>query len=285
MRIRALHQSIKKDLGSCYPIEEAAAITDLLFADLLGFSRSYIITHNDQILSESDLKMMQEKTKLLLAFSPIQHIIGQAPFLDLQFYVNENVLIPRPETEQIIFIAESLLEKHPLSKILDIGTGTGCIPIALQKRNPKLAVSSIDVSSKALEVAEKNNAMHKTMVKLIRMDFLNEDEWDDLPVFDLILSNPPYIPIAEKELLDKNVSLYEPHLALFVPNENPLLFYEKIAAFSKSHLNTNGFIVIETHEKLTPQTAERMRLSTGMRTEIQKDIFGKNRFVIASRCH
>jgi release factor glutamine methyltransferase len=284
MRIRALHQSIKKDLESCYPKEEAAAITDLLFADLLGFSRSYIITHADENLSESSLALMEEKTRLLLAFTPIQHIIGQAPFLNLHFYVNEDVLIPRPETEQMIHIAEDLLAKHSFSKILDIGTGSGCIPIALQKRNPTLAVTSIDVSAKALEVAEKNNALNKTNVVLKQMDFLDEGQWNNLSNFDLILSNPPYIPIAEKELLDKNVTLHEPHLALFVPNENPLLFYKKIAAFSESHLNKDGFIVLETHEKLAYQTAEMMRLQTNLCTEVQKDIFGKDRFVIATRC-
>jgi release factor glutamine methyltransferase len=285
MRIRALHQSIKKDLESCYPKEEAAAITDMLFADLLGFSRSFIITHADESLSPSDLAMMQEKTKLLLAFTPIQHLIGQAPFLNLQFYVNEDVLIPRPETEQMIHIAESLLAKHSFSKILDIGAGSGCIPIALQKRNPALEITSIDVSAKALEVADKNNALHQTKVTLKEMDFLDEGQWNDLSIFDLILSNPPYIPIAEKELLDKNVSLHEPHLALFVPNENPLLFYQKIATFSECHLAKNGFIVLETHEKLAHQTAETMRLHTELRTEVQKDIFGKERFVVATRCH
>ncbi len=132
--------------------------------------------------------------------------------------------------------------------ILDIGSGSGCIPVSLKKNLPQSSITSIDVSDEALAIAKQNAVANKTTIDFLQLDFLNENEWQRLPVFDIIVSNPPYIPVSEKENLDRNVTAYEPGIALFVPDNNPLLFYEAIAAFAKTHLKKEGKIYVEIHE-------------------------------------
>jgi release factor glutamine methyltransferase len=198
----------------------------------------------------------------------------------MKFKVNKHVLIPRPETEELV---EQLIKdrKSKLTDpaILDIGTGSGCIPIAIKKNLPASKLTAVDISKGALELAKENAVLHNAAINFILLDFLDESNWSSLPLFDIIISNPPYIPILEKEKLAKNVTDFEPHLALFVPNNSPLLFYKKIAAFGREHLLPNGKIYLETHEDYTKETAVLFRghYQTVM---TKKDIYGKERMVI-----
>lgn len=234
---------------------------------------------------------------------------------------SENVLIPRPETEELVGMvndefsmtnggkgiknlelgmpstvnrqpstdSESRLTTNeprstnlgPRPTILDIGTGSGCIAVTLQKLLPSARVTAVDVSAGALAVAQQNALAHGAAVDFLQLDFLNRDNWHLLSQYDAIVSNPPYIPQNEKEKLDTNVAAYEPGLALFVPDNDPLLFYKAIAQFGLRHLRPGGFIAVETHEDYAQATADLFRAHYGSVT-VRRDLFGKERMVIIS---
>ena len=208
--------------------------------------------------------------------------MGEAWFYRMKLKVNEHVLIPRPETEELV---EQLItdRKSKLTDpaILDIGTGSGCIPVAIKKNLPAAKVTSIDISKDALALAIENAALYNTHISFLQMDFLDESTWPSLPIFDIIISNPPYIPINEKEKLAKHVSDFEPHLALFVPNDSSLIFYEKIAAFGRDHLMPGGKIYLETHEDHAMETAA-LFLRNYPTVMIKKDMYGKERMILIS---
>jgi len=217
-----------------------------------------------------------------LRHEPIQYVINECWFYDIPFYVDNNVLIPRPETEEIVdwVIKENKLKEN--LAILDVGTGSGCIPIILKRKIPAATVNSCDVSNGALAVARKNAAVHETGIHFFHIDFLNEKNRDLLPEVDVIISNPPYIPECDKNEIRKNVLDHEPHLALFVKNEDPLIFYQAIAKFGLQRLKQKGSIYVEIHEsfaEMVIQTFEQMSYST----ELRKDIQGKERMVKAFR--
>ena len=215
----------------------------------------------------------------------MQQIVGEAWFYRMKFFVNNHVLIPRPETEELVDLVTKSLIDFPAGtslKILDVGTGSGCISIALKKNFTTAFITALDNSDKALKIAKKNAAHHQVVIDFFNLDFLNDNHSKALDVFDAIVSNPPYIPFAELEMLDKNVTAFEPHSALFVPDKMPLIFYEKIALFGKTHLTPNGKIFVETHEKYANEVAA-LFANTYIDVEVHEDIFGKNRMVSASR--
>ncbi len=166
------------------------------------------------------------------------------------------------------------------TNIIDIGTGSGCIAILLKKELTNANITAIDISEKALEVAKKNSSELNAEINFFQIDFLNEEEWNSLKKYDIIVSNPPYIPIKEKETLAKNVTDYEPELALFVENNDPYIFYKKIAEFAKTHLQTNGKIYVEVHEDYAREVKS-IFTNAGFEAEIKKDIYGKERMVKA----
>ncbi|MEY4703271.1 MAG: hypothetical protein RIR96_1168 [Bacteroidota bacterium] len=284
MTIRKAYHQTKSELDAIYPSGEAQAIVDLLFLELLHISKSDLIIKPDQILAPNEMSLLIEKTNELREFKPIQQVIGKAHFLGYDFLVDSSVLIPRPETEELVLLVEVCISNVFAASILDIGSGSGCIPISLHKRNPNTKIQSIDVSEHALRIAKQNNKIIGSSVDFILQDFLDELKWENLGIFDVIVSNPPYIPLAEKQTLDKNVTMYEPELALFVPDNRPLLFYEKIAAFSFTHLKKNGAVIMETHENYANEVAQLFE-SNGFISEVIKDGFNKKRFVWANRCH
>ncbi len=272
-----------QQLQSIYSLEEAAEIAALVFENKAGISRMGIMKSPEKMLNEAEEKMLNEALRELLEHKPVQHITGEAWFYNLKFAVNEHVLIPRPETEELVkwAIDGNAMQKGGIS-ILDIGSGSGCIPVALKKNLPYADVVSIDISEDALAMARRNAAANNTAISFLQFDFLNKKEWGQLPLFDIIVSNPPYIPLNEKEKLDRNVTAYEPHTALFVPDNNPLVFYETINSFAKTHLKRNGKIYVETHEDYAKETAT--VFSTQFKTvEIKKDINGKERMVKATQ--
>ena len=228
-----------------------------------------------------------EKWNIILADlqqeKPIQYITGEAWFYGLQFEVNENTLIPRPETEELVeWILNSPNIHHPSPiNILDIGTGTGCIPISLKANLPQANVSAIDVSEKALEVAKRNAASNKVEINFIQTNILEAEDLNQN--FDIIISNPPYVRNLEKQEIKKNVLEYEPHLALFVEDTDALLFYRKIAQLALKNLSPNGLLFFEINQYLGKETVELLENLGFKNIELKKDIYGNDRMVKSTR--
>jgi release factor glutamine methyltransferase len=217
-----------------------------------------------------------------MAHEPVQYVLNEAWFYGLKFYVDQNVLIPRPETEELV---DQLITdcKFPIDElnILDIGSGSGCIAISIKTKLRKAEVWSCDISKEALEAAKKNATALGADVNFVHLDFLDKTARENLPSFDIIISNPPYVPEKDKTTMQPNVLNYEPATALFVPDNDPLIFYRAIAEFGKTHLNKNGKVYAEIHESLGNDTMELFR-SKGYKAEVRKDMQGKERMIIAT---
>ena len=280
MNIGQIQADLKTALVDMYEPDEALAITEMVLEHFIGKTRV-------QQKLESKLELDQDKIDLILSAKqqlktnkPVQYVLGSAWFMGLPFLVDESVLIPRPETEELVMLAIENVEKKAFS-ILDIGTGSGCIPIMLQKRMPAAKITSVDISGAALVTAQKNAVKYQVAIDFRKLDFLDETAWGLLPIFDVVVSNPPYIPIKEKDILDKNVTLWEPGLALFVPDDDPLLFYRKIALFAKKHLAQNGKIFVEVHQDFAMET-QKMFEENGYAAILKKDINGNDRMLMVT---
>lgn len=282
-----LSQWFQKYLDTLMPIygrDEAMAISHLVFEDLVAVSRRELLLHPQKELESVQEEKLREALLQLQKNTPAQYVTGRAWFHQLEFKVNPAVLIPRPETEELVHEALRFAQEQQAGSLLDIGTGSGCIPISIKKNLTSLQVTAMDISKDALQLAAQNAAMHHCEVEWINSDFLNEDYWPGLPAYDIIISNPPYIPISEKNSLDANVVEHEPQLALFVPNDDPLLFYKKIAAFAKQHLNINGMVFMETHYLYAADVAHHFN-AAGYKATVKNDLFGKPRMVLATHYH
>lgn len=281
MTTAEIYNDFKSKLKSIYDDREAENISDWVFENVTRLKKWQRRENKNKELPETDSEKVKSYLQQLLKHKPVQYVLNEAWFYKMKFYVNENVLIPRPETEELVEWIISDFKKETYSKpinIIDIGTGSGCIPIALKKELPKANITAMDVSEKALSVAKKNTINLDAKINFLALDFLNEDEWKMLSPPDIIVSNPPYIPFNEKQILSKNVTDFEPEIALFVENNDPFIFYKKIAAFAKSHLKENGKIYVEVHEEYASEVRN-MFENAGFISQIKKDIYGKERMV------
>jgi release factor glutamine methyltransferase len=236
-------------------------------------------------LSEAEVEKWNTILAQLQLEKPIQYITREAWFYGLKFEVNENTLIPRPETEELVeWILNSSITQHPSpNTILDIGTGTGCIPIALKANLPQANISAIDVSEKAIEVAKRNAELNKVEVNFIQANILEVEDLSQLPSsYNIIVSNPPYVRNLEKQEIKKNVLDYEPHLALFVEDTDALLFYRKIAQLAIKNLSPNGLLFFEINQYLGKETVELLENLGFKNIELKKDIYGNDRMVKCS---
>jgi len=281
MNLSTFYRNFIRDLQQIYSAHEAANITAMCFEKIAGITKSDVIKNPDLNLSEINIKNLETSLSELLLHKPVQYVLGEAWFYKLKFKVDEHVLIPRPETEELVNEINDFIKESCFKKIIDIGTGSGCIPIAIKKTFPETIVTAIDIDENAITVAKENASMIQTEINFFQINFLDPANWNLFEKFDVIISNPPYIPFSEKEMMDKNVINYEPHLALFVPNEKPLVFYEAIALFSKTHLAENGKIFMEVHENLAKEVSD-LFSQHEFKTEIKKDIFEKERMVMAT---
>ena len=217
----------------------------------------------------------------LLQHRPIQYVLGEAWFMGLKFFVNESVLIPRPETEELVsWVIDEHKNKGAL-QILDIGTGSGCIGISLQKNLPSSKVTLLDISEDALGIAAGNAKKLGATVQTQQLDILDESAWASLPIYDVIVSNPPYIKKTEAESMAKHVLDFEPSLALFVEDDDALIFYRKIALLAVRHLASNGVLNFEINEMLGEEVVVLLE-ELGFSAQLRKDLQGKNRMVRAS---
>ena len=229
-------------------------------------------------LNLSQINLLKSYTQKLIQQIPIQYILGETYFYGLNFKVNEHVLIPRPETEELV----QLVIQHSKNKtfqILDIGTGSGCIPIALKKNLSQAKISAIDISDDALEIAKQNALLNKVEIDFFIDDALNLNSLNH-NFYDVIVSNPPYISISKMKDMDDQVTKHEPHLALFVDDENPLIFYDKISDFASTNLKKDGFLFFEINQDLAFET-QTLLLKKGFKAEILKDINSNDRMIIA----
>lgn len=282
MRLRQLYNNFLTELKPLYEYEESAAVSTMIFEHFAGKNRADIISDPDFELLPENVSELEFALLELKRHVPVQYIIGHAWFMNRKYKVTDAVLIPRPETEELVLKVLDFCQANNKKKVIDIGTGSGCISISIKTALPQLNVSAVDISEAALAVAKENAAANNATIHFIQQDFLQEEKWKELGVYDVIISNPPYIPENEKAMLDSNVTAHEPHLALFVPDNQALIFYEKIAVFAKNHLAAHGCIFMETHESFAGAVANHFN-QNGFEAIVQKDFFEKERMVIASR--
>jgi release factor glutamine methyltransferase len=281
MTIQEARRQSMEQLQAIYEKAEAASISEWLIESVTGAKKNERVIQKEKELSTEQQSVLRSYLQTLLAYEPIQYVLHEAWFCGLKLYVDKNVLIPRPETEELVewIISDCKFPVDEL-KILDIGSGSGCIPIALKRRIRKAEVWSCDISNGALEVANRNASTLGTDVYFLLLDFLDKQQRSLLPSVDIIVSNPPYIPENNKEQILPNVLQYEPHTALFVPDNDPLVFYKAISEFGKKKLNPGGAIYTEIHEDLGKVTTE-FFVSQGYSTELKKDMQGKDRMLRA----
>jgi len=286
-KIKDILRFFREELKDSYEKDELETIIVFCFEAFLKMNRLELNTKAEYTISESDLLKFNFAIKDLKTHRPIQYILGEADFYRLKFKVNENVLIPRPETEELVHLiitdynSSSPLERAGVRSILDIGTGSGCIPIALKKHIPLVKMSAMDISEKALEVAEENAFLNKAEVNFILDSILNPSSQisGHTSFFDIIVSNPPYICISEKESMHKNVLDHEPYIALFVNDNDPLLFYKAICDFAIKHLNENGKIYLEINQSLSSETKNLLENKGFKNVELIKDLSNNYRIL------
>jgi release factor glutamine methyltransferase len=284
MTIQLAYQQLLTQLYEVYENREAANIADMVLEHVTGQRKIDRILYRDIPVTPDQQAQIEKITGQLLQLRPIQYVLGEAWFMEMKLRVNESVLIPRPETEELVewIIADIKKTGNKEISVFDIGTGSGCIPIAIRKKIPEVAVSAIDVSDDALQVAILNSIEQKVLVDFLHLDFLNEEEWNQLGKYNVIVSNPPYIKQSEEDSMRDNVLKFEPRMALFVPNEDPLLFYKRIAKFGRSHLKAGGTIYVEINEALGTEVVELFKENGFTEVILKKDMQGKDRMVKAT---
>ncbi len=286
MTTEQCYKDFFNELGKIYEKNEAANISDWVFENVTGQKRHERHIRKNENVSNDYFRRLQKYLSELMTHEPVQYVLSEAWFYKMKFYVNKYVLIPRPETEELVqWIVDDMrdlkyCDQTLKCKILDIGTGSGCISISLKKELRDLEITAVDISTEALSVALKNAKLQETEINFLRVNFLDESNWSTYGVYDVMVSNPPYIPANEKEKLSKNVTDFEPGIALFVPENDPFIFYEKIAKFAQLYLSTNGHVYVEIHEDYSKEV-QQIFLKNNFETEMRKDIYGKQRMIKA----
>ena len=282
--VNDFHKSVVLRLKTKFPAEEARAMADRLFEHYFRLTPVQRVINGNSLADETTIHSVEAAATRLLNHVPLQYILGSAWFMYMEFNVNPSVLIPRPETEELVSLilkqywgGESDCELN----ILDIGTGSGCIAIALKRNLPGSAVTAVDISQEAINVAVANAVKNTAKINFIIADILDHSQWEVLPQIDVIVSNPPYVTHAEEHFMLPNVVDFEPHTALFVPDDDPLLFYRAIMAFAKTKLSPDGSLWFEINEKFGNELRD-LAISQGFRdVNIIFDFQGKSRFLHA----
>ena len=280
MKILLFKKYFFSELSNSFPKTEIQSFFNILIEHQLKLNRVEIALNPAIEISKIHLDFLQSALSGLKKSVPIQYIIGETEFYGLPFKVTKNVLIPRPETEELVNWVINDTKNIANINILDIGTGSGCIAISIAKNVPNAKVFSLDISSKALEIAKENAKLNGVNIQFIEADILDSPKSNEK--FDVIISNPPYVRELEKEEMQKNVLENEPHIALFVRDENPLLFYDKIADFALTNLKQNGSIYFEINQYLGNQTLDLLKSKGFQNIKLKKDIFGANRMLKAT---
>ncbi len=286
MTLQLAYRQLLARLYKINDTREAANIANWVIEHVTGHRKIDRIVYKDLPVSAQQQQKLQTITDQLLQHKPVQYVLEEAWFGDMKLYVNENVLIPRPETEELVeWIAEETIRNSKFeirNFILDIGTGSGCIAIAIKKKIREATIYAIDVLEGALEVAKQNATQQHVEINFLQLDFLNKSKRAQLPLFNIIVSNPPYVTKSEEQTMQPNVLKYEPHIALFVPDEDALKFYKAIGEFAQTHLQVNGSIFVEINEALGLQVTNLFKESGFKKVLLKKDLQGKDRMIKAS---
>ena len=280
MNLAQLKEQYIQELKDLYETREIESLFEMVIEEILQLHRMEISFKKKEPIEEDDENECILILEALKTKQPIQHILGHAWFCGRKFKVNQDVLIPRPETEELVHWIIQSVNKTNQIELLDIGTGSGCIPISLQLALPNASINAIDISTKSLSIAKENAILHSSKIQFDQMDILATELLDKN--YDVIVSNPPYIPEKEKSAMHGNVLEYEPHLALFVPDEDPLVFYRKITLLASKHLHQNGLLFFEIHYDQAGALQKIIR-SLGFEVEIRKDIYGQDRMIKARK--
>ncbi len=275
MTLADFKNKMKSTLSSIYESDELNSISYLLSEEFLQIPRSKILLADEIELDSKKQKLFLDALDRLKKNEPVQYVLGKAAFMDLEFNVNSNVLIPRPETEELVRLM--LKDELDGKEILDIGTGSGCIAISLAKNLPNAKVSALDIREEALRVARENAKINNVDINFINVDIF---DYQTEKKYDAIVSNPPYVRESEKALMKSNVLKYEPELALYVSDDNALIYYNSILDFSKSNLNKNGKIYLEINENYKDQMSNLLKNQFYNNVNFIKDINEKYRFCI-----
>ncbi|HEY8732981.1 MAG TPA: peptide chain release factor N(5)-glutamine methyltransferase [Puia sp.] len=283
MTIEQANRLLISSITGLYDDRESASISALVMDRVTGMQKSKRSLYKTSEFSTTQDELFRNYLSELMRNRPVQYVLEEAWFGTLPFYVDENVLIPRPETEEL---AEWLLEDQSLSRpgisVLDIGTGSGCISVLLKKKRNDFMVTALDVSEAALKIAKKNSIRHNVPIEFVICDIRNRDQWVKLKPADVIISNPPYIPERQKELIEKHIRDFEPGLALFVPDEDPILFYKIIGVIAGQKLNPGGAVFLEIHHDYAKDIMEWYE-KNGFSIQVRKDFSGKSRMIKAGR--
>ncbi|MEI6596431.1 MAG: peptide chain release factor N(5)-glutamine methyltransferase [Bacteroidota bacterium] len=290
--LRSYYQNFVNQLQTIYEVSEAESIANIVFEEILYIKKQHIFFLDKQI-NDGEIEQLNFILGKLLKHEPVQYVLGIADFFGFRFKVDNNVLIPRRETEELVdLIIKDVRNTKPESgsqavneiNILDIGTGSGCIAISLKKNLPFAQLTAIDISKEAIKVASENAFLNKVSIDLIEADILNSQLSIPIAIgtnsqFNIIVSNPPYITVEEKNKMLKNVLEFEPHNALFITNNDPLQFYKAIADFAKKYLKENGKLYFEINESFGFEVKEMLEIKDFTQVEIIKDMQGKDRIV------
>lgn len=299
MKIKNYRTQFIQELSSIYDAGEAESFFYLILEEKNQLKRIDLALNPDLTFSDDEIQLWNSILEQLKKEIPVQYLLGKTSFYGLDFEVNENVLIPRPETEELVdWIIQSwrLEVRGTKLKVLDIGTGSGCIAISLAKNIPEAQVFAIDVSEKALATAQKNAVINQVEVNFIKTDILKVNDLEKLPTvilsgveghlptpFDIIVSNPPYVRELEKQEIKKNVLDNEPHLALFVDDNDALIFYRKIAELALENLSPNGQLFFEINQYLGKEMIDLLEKMGFKNIELRKDIYGNDRMIKGTR--
>jgi len=277
MNIKELEKEYIQSLNQFYDVEESKSIFYLSATSILKVTQSELLVKKDRVLTEKETDNLIKVLNDLKKGKPVQQVLGKAFFYGVPLQINEHVLIPRPETEELVdWVIKEIKDKK--ESLLDIGTGSGCIPIAIKMNLPALSVSALDISDEALKIASANAILNETDIDFIEADILS---YSSDKRYDVIVSNPPYIREIEKADMHENVLAHEPHSALFVSDDNPLIFYKSISDFAYTNLNPNGYLFFEINEFLWEETLQ-VLIDKGFKNiELKKDMQGKDRMIMA----
>jgi len=281
MNITEIRKYIISSISNVYEANEAESISYLIFEDVLKRSKTDIILKGADLVTTDETDKISKIIEELKNNKPIQYILGYADFYDLKFAVNEYTLIPRQETEILVNEIIKYNKQFKNIKIIDIGTGTGCIAISLAK-NINANVTALDISNEALQIAQNNAKMNNVSLNFLNLNILENNLNSDF-LFDVIVSNPPYVTNTEKQFMHENVLNYEPNSALFVDDSNPLLFYKSILQFAEKNLVTGGQIWFEINEKFGTDILELLKKHNFTNIKIIKDLNEKERIAFGTK--
>ena len=281
-KIKDIRNHYLSRLKKIYPEQEAKKLLEIIFEDLLGISSAEMFTSPEMRISESEMLTIHFAVRDLLKNRPVQHITGKTVFYGLKITVNESVLIPRPETEELVAWILSEAYQKPGLRVLDIGTGSGAIALALKNERPGWDVWALDNSEKALETARKNARVNNLRIHFLQTDILDEISRKNLSAFDIIVSNPPYVTESDKAEMQPNVLEFEPAEALYVPDEDPLKYYREISGFAPRNLRKHGEIFFEINEKFGREMIQLLEDSGFINIRLRKDLRNRHRMIMGT---